>query len=39
MMISISSYDLTLSLFYFDEEISAKLQNELKWNFRFLDIS
>ena len=39
MMMSISSYDLTLSLFYFDEEIYAKSRNELKSNFRFLIIS
>ena len=39
MMISISSKNLTLSLFYFDEEIFAKLRNELKSNFRSLDIS
>ena len=39
MMISISSFDLTLSLFYFDEEMFVKLRNELKSNFRSLDIS
>ena len=39
MMMSISSFDLTLSLFYFDEEIFVKLRNELKSNFRFLNIS
>ena len=39
MMMSISSYDLTLSLFYFDEEIFVNLRNELKSNFLPLNIS
>ena len=38
-MMSISSYDLTLSLFYYDEEKSLKLRNELKSDFRSLIIS
>ena len=39
MITSFSSCDLILSVFYFDEEIFEKLRNELKSNFRSLNIS